>query len=534
MKGSIFIRYRHGTLLFIEPDIKSKIVVLTKALKASLNHEQAFRELIKDIADGSGSGISPDSTWFQAARELYEGYKRYYSSTNVAEGTKIALLGLFELLAQGGDERMSWDKIRTYLIDNLDQLSPMPDRYLATFEGHEVKRDAGGIYYYEDDKLGTVIIQGLKTPAEETLRFYTEDTQMPFGRLYRILKFIALFDIAYEYTHSPGDFPSKLSCTLYDNDGWPSYLSWQWQMPSPFEYVPMQWYPRSPFSNPQWLGSDLVMNLTFPNSEPGKPILPTPPTNESLQRFNDAFRGYKWQLEIPMISSILLGEEPEVYFDFLGRKVRWVNGNAFIEPMLTIPCNDEDGADGLEIARKFLSLLNIEHEVALSEQLISIQQPRYIPWFKQPRMTVFNLVSPDYALPQDDYTKYKDKKWYALAFMREAVSSQSIHYSYLNYFKVIELANKGDGDKTKKWINANIERVCKTKNIDWYEENVAKGGEADPGLYLWKTGRVAIAHAEYTYQVKGTHNPDNPRDWQRTRKDLTVVRELAKDIIRTL
>lgn len=533
-RDSVFIRYRNGSLLLIEPNIKEKVSELIPTLEEDKDYAAAFRSIIKNIDDGNGAGIHPDSTWFNAARELYHTYERY-DGNPVPENTQKALLGLFKLLAEGTPRtRLDWDKVRTYLIDNIADLSPMPERYLATFDGYEVKRDDDGTYYYDDEKDGRIEISGLKTPAEETLQFYTNDTQMKFGRLYRILHFVALFDISYEYLHSPSDFPEKLSCTLYDNNGDTNYLDWQWQMPTPFDFVPMQWHPRSPFSNPDWLGSDLVARLPFPNSEPNKPILPNPPSNESLKNWQEAFSAYKWQLELPLISNILVGEEPEEYFDFFDRKVRWVNGNAFVQPMLIVPCNDDDGNDGIEIARKFLSILNIEHEVALSEQLTSLQRLRYLPWFRQTRITVFQMINPDYAIPREDYTKYSKKKWYALAFMREAISSNSIYYSFLNYFKVIELANKGDLDKTRNWIDANIERVCKAKNIDWYEENMTKQGRTDAGFYLAKTERTAIAHAEYNFQGKNTHNPDDPKDWRRTRDDLVVIRELAKDILSTL
>jgi hypothetical protein len=530
-EDSIFLRHRHGAPLLIGSDIKDKVSEILLLLRQNDDHKAVFRDVIKDIRDGSGMGVHPDSTWYQATRELFMRYERYYDSP-LAMPSKEALMGLMELLVRDGDVRLSWDEIRSYLIDNLEALSPLSNRSLI-WGDREVYRGGDGKYYYEDSEYGTVEVTGVKTPAEETLQFYTNDIQMRYGRLYYILRYIALFDIAYEYRHNNADFPKQLSCTMYDNDGSTNYLDWQWQMPIPFDFVPFQWHPRSPFSNPDWLGSDLVMHLPYPNAQPRESVLPNPPTNEMINNYNEGFSGYKYQLEIPLQSNILISTEPEVYFDFLDRKVRLVNGNAFIQPILMVPCNDDDGSDGLMVARKFMSAINIEHEIVLSEQLRSLQQRRIQPWFRQPRMGIFQIIDPEYALPHD-IASYSDKKWQALAFMREGVSSNSIYYSFLNYYKVVELCNKGNSDKAQAWINKNIERVCTEKGIDWYQKKVVEGGEEDPGFYLHKTERVAIAHAEYNFKGKFTHSPDDPTDWQRTEVDIVVMKALAKDIVESL
>lgn len=531
---SVFIRYRNGSLLSIKPDIKSKVAEIVPLLEQDNNYEKVLNGVIKGIADGSGWGVAPESTWGNTVKELFSINKRY-SGNNPSDETVKALIGLLKILIEGDENtRIDWDKIRDYIIENIDSLSPMSDARLFIHEGQEIRRDANGEYYYEDPKLGKVLVRGLKTPPEEKLQFYTNDTQIGYGRLYKILRFVALFDIAYEYTHSRKDFPDKLSCTLFDNEGSTNYLDWVWQMPSPFDFVPMQWYPRSPYSNPDWLGCDLVMHLPFPNANSGETIVPFPPTDEAYKKWEETFRGFKWQIEIPITSNLLIGENSEEYFDFFDRKVRWINGNAFVLPMLIVPANDDDGTDGIEIARKFLSILNIGHEVTLSERLMSQQSLRYIPLYRQPRMTIFELVDPKYLMPQDDYTKYSKEKWYALAFLREAVSSNSIYYSFLNYYKIVELANEGKMKRTTKWIDANVKRVCDSKNIDWYNKMVVNRKIKHPGFYLFKTQRTAIAHAEYTLETSITHNPDDPTDWNRTRDDLVVMKALAKDVLDSL
>lgn len=531
MKTGIFLRYINSNRI-IRPNIKDKVSELIPLLEKNNDNVISFlQKHIKHTPEPECS-VEASSTWHAATLELYKQYERY-SETQVDENTKRAIINLLKLLTEGDEDiRFDWNTVRSYLIDNIEYLVPVSNRgYIS--DDQEIKRDENGVYYYDDDKMGRVEIHGIKTLSEEMLTYYINETQQQYGRLYRILRYIALFDIAYEYIHKPNDFPDKLSCVLFDNYGETNYLDWQWQMPTPFDFIPIQWYPRSPYSNPEWLGSDLVLNLPFPEVNAGKSITTTNPTNKDLENWREAFRGYKWQIEIPITQNVLIGDESEEYFDFFDRKVRWINGNAFMQSMLIVPANDDNGDDGIELARKFLSVMNLERDVGLSERLISRNSPRFLPWLRPIRMGDFQGFNRDYMLPFD-YKNYSKKKWQALAFMREAASSNSIYYAFLNYFKVVELANTAnDTSKAKRWINDNIKRVCNENDLEWYQKVMLDGGKTDPGFYLSKTERTAIAHAEYKYRGAKTHNPDNPADWRRTQEDIVVMRALARDILNT-
>ncbi len=534
MNDEIFLRYRNGGQIFAKSNIKQVIRSILPDLRSINDHNTVLRQHIRNIADGSGAGIHPESTWPQALRELFHRYERY-SNEPIASNTKQSLLHILEMLCEGnGNKRLDWDRIRDYIIEHIEDLAPThPGRFL-TIEGYEVQRNDQGEYYYIDNGQ-TVYIQGLRTPIEEKFAFYTNDAQNGYGRLYALLRFIALFDIAYEYRHHRENFPEKLACTLYDNSGSDtSYLAWEWNMPTPFEYVPFQWRPRSQFSDPAWLSSDFVMHMPFASEPESTTIVQIMPEDDAASKWREAFTGFSWQVEIPVISNVLLGDEQEVYFDFMDRKVRWINGNAFLQPLIVVPASSSDGNDGIEVARKFLSVLNMTHEIKLSERLISVRQIRYLPFFKDLRMPVFQMINPDYALPFDDVSAYSQKKWFALAFLREATSSNSVYYAFLNYYKIIELARNGDSTRVKSWINSNVEQVCTDVGISWYSDFIASG-ETDPGLYLHKTERVAIAHSDYRFNgSRNTHNPDSPEDYNRTRNDLAAIRALAKHILPTI
>ena len=534
VNDEIFLRYRNGNQIFAKSNIKQVFKAILPELLACDDHTVTLRRHIRNIADGSGAGIHPDSTWPQALRELFNRYERY-NNEPIASSTRQSLLHILGMLCEGnGNKRLSWDGIRDYIIEHIEDLAPTyPGRFL-TFEGYEVQRNDQGEYYYIDNGQ-TIYIQGLRTPAEERFAFYTNDAQNGYGRLYSLLRFIALFDIAFEYRHHRENFPEKLACTLYDNTGSDtSYLAWDWKMPVPFEYVPFQWRPRSQFSDPAWLSSDLVMHLPFVSEPEANTIVPIMPEDDTASKWREAFNGFNWQVEIPVISNVLLGDEREVYFDFMDRKVRWINGNAFLQPLILVPASSSDGNDGIEVARKFLSVLNMTHEIKISERLISVQQIRYLPFFKDLRMPVFQMIDPDYALPFDDVSSYSQKKWFALAFLREATSSNSVYYAFLNYYKIIELARDGDSTRVKSWINSNVEQVCAEAGISWYTDFIASG-ETDAGLYLHKTERVAIAHSDYRFNgSRNTHNPDSPEDYNRTKNDIIAIKMLAKNILHTI
>lgn len=533
-RDELFLRYRNGNQIFAKSDIKNVVRSLLPDLQSNNDHNVVLSQHIKNIADGSGAGIHPDSTWPQALRELFHRYEQY-SNEPIAHNTKQAILHIFQMLCEGNaNKRLDWDRIRNFIIEHLEDLAPTyPSRFL-TMEGYEVRRNDQGEYYYIGNEQ-TVYIQGLRTPAEEKYAFYTNDAQNGYGRLYAVLRLIALFDIAYEYRHHRNNFPDKLACTLYDNSGSDTaYLAWDWRMPTPFEYVPFQWSPRSQFSDPSWLSSDLIMHLPFASEADSSTVVPVLPEDDAASKWREAFTDFSWQVEIPVISNVLLGDEREVYFVFMDRKVRWINGNAFLQPLIVVPASSPEGTDGIAVARKFLSVLNLTHEIKLSERLISVQRLRYLPFFKDLRMPVFQMIDPEYALPFDDVSTYSENKWLALAFLREASSSNSVYYAFLNYYKIIELARNGDSDRVKRWINTNIEQVCTDVGISWYTDFIASG-ENNPGLYLHKTERVAIAHSDYRFNgSRNTHNPDSPEDYNRTMKDLIAIKALAKNILPTI
>jgi hypothetical protein len=109
-----------------------------------------------------------------------------------------------------------------------------------------------------------------------------------------------------------------------------------------------------------------------------------------------------------------------------------------------------------------------------------------------------------------------------LALYREGLSSGSIYYSFLSFYKVVQLAFQEDGDKIQAWVKENV-RLLGSELNEWL---ALEGMEEDQiPVYLWKSCRCAIAHVK---KNKAVVDPDDPADWLRISLGVPVVRGLAR------
>jgi len=114
----------------------------------------------------------------------------------------------------------------------------------------------------------------------------------------------------------------------------------------------------------------------------------------------------------------------------------------------------------------------------------------------------------------------------ALALYREAMSLNSVPYTFLGFFKIISILSSS-GIAQKKWINNNLHRVKYDPAIN--SLNKLKKTKTDVGSYLYHQGRCAVAHAF----SKNIINPDNFDDKRRLEDDLELMKALAEIYIET-
>jgi hypothetical protein len=113
----------------------------------------------------------------------------------------------------------------------------------------------------------------------------------------------------------------------------------------------------------------------------------------------------------------------------------------------------------------------------------------------------------------------------ALALMREALSLNHHGYSFLSYWRVLELACPVAKDR--------VDWMCSTvPSLKGYDVQAALESIAAPDVetvckHLFTSGRCAVAHASSDPII----NPDEPRDAFRLYRELPLVRQLAERAI---
>ncbi len=117
----------------------------------------------------------------------------------------------------------------------------------------------------------------------------------------------------------------------------------------------------------------------------------------------------------------------------------------------------------------------------------------------------------------------------ALALFREGNNLWTDHkgYSFLSYYKIINLVKPSSGEKQKKWMQSKFSEIKNNKsNVSMYArdrlEELEKQ-EPDIANYLYTSCRCALAHAGTNPVI----NPDNFADIKRLSSDLDLIKYLA-------
>lgn len=113
-----------------------------------------------------------------------------------------------------------------------------------------------------------------------------------------------------------------------------------------------------------------------------------------------------------------------------------------------------------------------------------------------------------------------DKSLRSLALFREAQSINSPSYSFLGFFKILNVLFEKGKDQIA-WINANLTDVKEHRAKKRLDELVKL--HSDIGDYLYVQGRCAVAHAFADPVV----DPDEPTELARLSEDLPLIKELA-------
>lgn len=114
----------------------------------------------------------------------------------------------------------------------------------------------------------------------------------------------------------------------------------------------------------------------------------------------------------------------------------------------------------------------------------------------------------------------------ALAFFREGLSLNHAGYSFLSYYKIINMKYP-DGSKQKKWIRQNIPALENLHHLKT-RMNDLKQKHSDPAAYIYHECRCAVAHAS---MEETTFDPESIEDEIRFYEMRPIAHALAKLII---
>ncbi len=115
----------------------------------------------------------------------------------------------------------------------------------------------------------------------------------------------------------------------------------------------------------------------------------------------------------------------------------------------------------------------------------------------------------------------------ALALMREGRGLNHPGYSFLSFYRVIELAIGQDWKAQTTWINDQIACGGFDNRVNDPLDELRNQGVADIGLHLYASGRCAMAHAKGQPII----DPDNPTDARRLWSERPIMLELAEQAI---
>lgn len=113
----------------------------------------------------------------------------------------------------------------------------------------------------------------------------------------------------------------------------------------------------------------------------------------------------------------------------------------------------------------------------------------------------------------------------AMALYREGMALDHTPYSFLSFFKVLNVVATGNSSQ-KKWIRDHLKRITEQRALDRLNELGPNPENQTVHDYLYNAGRSAVAHASISRGM--TVDPDDPEDAIRLNKDLPLIQELAR------
>lgn len=518
---SPFIRYLSGTRFAVTPDIRIKLAELLPLLEnqEELNTRlgEAVHQRRMDYLQSKGS----ESTWPVVLHELLKSLGR---DKNIEPILPI-LKQIIELVLNENQFSEVWEKLRETILENADLLSGWQDYIQSRPFLRGVKKENDGTYTMQHNGR-KVLVQGGKTEEEERFAFIISDATRPHWRLNSLFKFLTLFAIADEFNRSPADFHERTICQMSESDDGNWFLHWRWHQEGATEALPLHWRPRSCFCDPDWLISDFIAALLRDQPPPVR-------LREELSApalFHEKFKGYPHKLDIALKTDLFIDTDLEVYFDFIDRPIRWINGTGLNFPSISVPTKEEDYSDSTELAHKFIAGLSFEAGVPIAQiSSVGSSSVHYPPFVNQPK-TLGGLQLEHRFLQSDisNLAEFTDKEWTALDYFHQGINADNPYLEFLSYYKIIDMIAPSDENKQKEWIDNNIDSNLPQTDPNWKSEVLAPHSRT-AGSYLCHTCRVKAAHGQP--DKNKVLKVGNQAEIRAMARDAEVMQTLARKVI---
>jgi len=522
-----FIRFRHGNKLSIKDNIRDSIRIFLKAYKK--DSSMVFKVIIKDIADGSGWGIHSDSTWLRAIQELFELYKDWQSSEK--EKALSVVIEILKILSRNTSIEDTWNAAIRKIERNLEVLSCWEFTHIKKFgEEYKILRDQGGTYFQIENGKKVKVI-GTKTIEENKFSFISDDINRDFGKIGALVKLIEMLFISLDFQKNSQFYRHELSYLMNESDHNTWFLHGVWRVETAYELIPIGWHPRNCYTDANWLKSEAISILAKKCRVSNGAVPKIPSTDDKISKWEEAFKGYPSQYEVACETDIIFGgaNSDEIYFEFEGRKLRWINGTKYIYPSLIIPAKNNNYEEERDISQKFISSLVFSEKYPIREYCTGGCPKRFSPLIRQPRSHMFLGIPKKVII---SLTRKRTKKqWQALSYYKEAVNSESNYYKFLCFYNTIKIAfldpltNQEDIDKTDKWIDGQAKKLSIPQVL---LTALADQGKSLGAYLRHEGGRNAVSHVGTLR--KGNYPtivPDNIKDREKIRNLIPIVQELA-------
>lgn len=550
-----FTRYRHSIELNVDANVRTSIATFLKVYEKSA--DQAFRTLITDIADGSGAGISKESTWFQAIRELFDHLREYPGKAQ--DEAKKKYIEVLRVLSEAASSEKTWSVIKALFEQDMDILSLWQfSPYRSMLSNPSPYRDKDGkVYRHEVIEGNEEVVQVIdgQTLAEARYSYITDDIYSKYGSMGLMLRLCRLVFIELSIEQKTDDFSLVRFVMSEDSSGYNTwFLQGYWQVNSAKYARTIKWHPKDYYADLSWLESDLSLiaakSADVQSQETTHPEAPVVMEESDQTFYQKSIEGYSLQYEIALDTNVFISDEldtfpDEVFIDFEGRLIRWVNGSLHRYPVLIIPTNDQTYEDAMQIARRFVSMIIFDNPYISMRESANVGHPvNYYPaMIKQPRLPSINSISAEWINRKAIATT--PNAWTALSFYKEAKNSESVFYQFLNYYKIVQRAflqanGSEDSRACVQWIDQELQSMAQDKDVikliqDTSDLNTAQGSTLTTATYLQHTFRDAASHVGILdRRVRSgypTINPDNLPDQRRYRTALAVIERLARKTI---